>query len=87
MARPRKYTELDRLRGEYNKTLVLEVLLGLVALGWFFAGLFVNLPISIGTWLVVLIVLFCLDGVFEYRRKRLTRKIDTAEGVIAARGN
>lgn len=79
----KKRTELNRLRGEYNKTFALEIVFGLATVAWLFSGFYVS--VSTSAWFVILIVLGCLDCIFENKRKRLARKIDTAEGVIAAK--
>lgn len=79
----KKHAGLDRLRGEYNKIFAVEIISGLAAIAWLFAGFYVSM--SIGAWFGILVVLWVVASIFEYKRKRLARKIDTAEGVIAAR--
>lgn len=76
------HAELDRLRAEYNTTFALEIIFGLATIAWIFALFYVSM--SLEAWLVILIVLGCLAEIFDYKRKRLARKIDVAEGVAAA---
>jgi hypothetical protein len=75
--------QLERLRSEHTKTLGAEVIFGLATAVWLFVGFY--MLVDLGTWFLVFVVLLFLSSILEYKRKRLARKIDVAEGVIAAR--
>jgi len=83
-SKSKRRAELDQIRAEHTKVLMLTIIFGLATIAWLFALFYVS--VSLEAWLVVLIVLGCLAEIFDYKRKRLARKIDVAEGVMAARG-
>jgi uncharacterized membrane protein len=79
----KKHAELDRLRAEYNKTFALEIIFGILVIATFFSVFFIPFA-AFSAWLVAIFIFGILDVIFEYKRKRLARKIDVAEGVQAA---
>jgi uncharacterized membrane protein len=72
-------SELEQMKSRHRQVILIEVVFGLLAVLLFIYGLVRSL--------LAILFAFILGGVadyFDWQRKRLERKIDTAEGVRVA---
>jgi hypothetical protein len=73
-------SELEQMKSKHRRVLLLEVVFSLLTFVLLFCGFIYSL------WaLFFALILACVAEYFHWQRKRLERKIDTAEGVIAAK--